>query len=172
MAGVTNLSGADIGGGPTVMAPMTKETWVDTLAGVLGNVLEWYDFALFGFFSDIIAQNFFPEDDAVDNLTKSFAIFGGAFLMRPIGGIIIGYVGDKYGRKTALTRSLFLMAIPTTAMGCLPTYQSIAWMSTVLLALSNSRIMRRLEAHPHRGSYQGLWSSASSLVGHILRGLR
>lgn len=146
MPGTTNLSGTELGGGgglhhpnnviaDTPMQPQYQETWFDTVAGVLGNVLEWYDFALFGFFSDIIAQNFFPEDDAVDNLTKSFAIFGGAFLMRPIGGIIIGYVGDKHGRKTALTRSLFLMAIPTTAMGCLPTYESIGWFSTVLLAL-------------------------------------
>ena len=77
----------------------------------MGNVLEWYDFALFGFFSDIIGQVFFPpgENDN-ENLIKSFAVFGSAFLMRPVGGLIIGYVGDKHGRKTALTRSLMLMA--------------------------------------------------------------
>jgi MHS family proline/betaine transporter-like MFS transporter len=114
------------------------ESWYDTAAGVMGNVLEWYDFALFGYFSDIIAQVFFapePEGAEHSNLIKTFAIFGGAFLMRPIGGLLIGYVGDKHGRKTALTRSLFLMAIPTTLMGCLPTYETAGIISPILLAL-------------------------------------
>jgi len=108
-----------------------------TIAGVMGNVLEWYDFALFGFFSDIIAQVFFPPSDAPvttsssggeyydDNLVKSFAVYGGAFLMRPIGGMVIGYMGDVYGRKQALVLSLFLMAVPTFFMGCLPTYEQV-----------------------------------------------
>eukprot|EP00536_Pseudo-nitzschia_multiseries_P002380 jgi/Psemu1/235651/estExt_Genewise1.C_310103 len=105
----------------------------------MGNVLEWYDFALFGFFSDVIAQVFFPPDennpDGNGNLIKSFVIFGSAFLMRPIGGILIGYTGDKHGRKEALTKSLYLMAIPTTLMGFLPTYEQVGGFSTVLLCL-------------------------------------
>jgi len=117
---------------------VVHEHWVHTLAGVMGNVLEWYDFALFGFFSDIIAKVFFPpepEGEENSNLIKSFAIFGGAFLMRPIGGLVIGYVGDKHGRKTALTHSLFLMAIPTTLMGCLPVYETAGTLSIVLLVV-------------------------------------
>jgi len=117
-----------------------QESIMNTIVGVMGNVLEWYDFALFGFFSDVIAQVFFaPEPEGAanpnDNLTKSFVIFGSAFLMRPIGGLIIGYVGDKHGRKEALTGSLFLMAIPTTLMGCLPTYEQLGVYSTILLCL-------------------------------------
>jgi len=117
-----------------------KENWYDTAAGVMGNVLEWYDFALFGFFSDIIADVFFPpstsgnvEDDKNANLIKTFCIFGGAFLMRPLGGLMIGYIGDKHGRKAALTKSLFLMAIPTTLMGCLPSYETAGILSPILL---------------------------------------
>ena len=83
---------------------------MQSIAGVMGNVLEWYDFALFGFFSDIIATNFFApsdndangdnDDDGVvdmggeidtSNLVRSFAVYGGAFLMRPVGGLVIGY---------------------------------------------------------------------------------
>ena len=86
---------------------------MQTIAGVMGNVLEWYDFALFGFFSDIIATVFFApsedaensnNDDEIDtsNLIRSFSVYGGAFLMRPVGGLVIGYIGDKYGRKKAL----------------------------------------------------------------------
>ena len=112
---------------------------LQTLAGTLGNVLEWYDFALFGFFSDIIAELFFSPSNAADganeNLVRSFAVYGGAFIMRPVGGAVIGYLGDKYGRKYALVTSLFLMAVPTFAMGCLPTYEQIGWWSTLLLVL-------------------------------------
>ncbi|KAL7527597.1 hypothetical protein ACHAXR_002032, partial [Thalassiosira sp. AJA248-18] len=114
-----------------------------TIAGVMGNVLEWYDFALFGFFSDIIAQVFFPPSDTPatsstgeyydGNLMKSFAVYGGAFVMRPFGGMMIGYMGDKYGRKQALVLSLFLMAVPTFVMGCLPTYEQVGVLSTILL---------------------------------------
>jgi len=112
---------------------------MQTVAGVMGNVLEWYDFALFGFFSDIIAQVFFPpSDNAADdhsNLIRSFAVYGGAFLMRPVGGLAIGYIGDKHGRKQALVISLFLMAFPTFLMGCLPTYEQVGVTSTVLLVI-------------------------------------
>ncbi len=140
---MTSLS-QEIAGGtekeaPTVIAPEITpkgDSLANTVIGVMGNVLEWYDFALFGFFSDVIADVFFPPaivGAEHDNLTKSFVIFGSAFLMRPIGGLIIGYVGDKHGRKEALTRSLFLMAIPTTLMGCLPTYNQVGVFSTILL---------------------------------------
>ena len=126
---------------------------MQTIAGVMGNVLEWYDFALFGFFSDIIAQVFFPpsessdNDDSVDiqeeltfendnsNLMRSFAVYGGAFLMRPVGGLVIGFIGDKHGRKQAFVLSLFLMAIPTFLMGCLPTYEQVGSLSTILLVI-------------------------------------
>lgn len=123
----------------TTTNPPPGDSIINTAVGVMGNVLEWYDFALFGFFSDVIAKVFFAptsnDDDEDDNLIKSFVIFGSAFMMRPIGGLIIGYVGDKHGRKEALTRSLFLMAIPTTLMGCLPTYNQVGVFSTILLCL-------------------------------------
>ncbi|CAJ1933906.1 unnamed protein product [Cylindrotheca closterium] len=97
-----------------------------TFAGVAGNVLEWYDFAIFGFFSDVLGVVFFPKDQSEDlSVMESFAVFGGAFLMRPLGGVIIGYIGDTRGRKHALEISLFLMAFATTLMGCLPTYDQI-----------------------------------------------
>ena len=105
-----------------------------TIAGIAGNVLEWYDFAVFGFFSDVIGVVFFPRDQPEDlSVMESFAVFGGAFLMRPIGGLIIGYIGDVSGRKKALEISLFLMAIATTLMGCLPTYDQIGGAAILLL---------------------------------------
>mmetsp|Transcript_10104 Transcript_10104/g.14822 ORF Transcript_10104/g.14822 Transcript_10104/m.14822 type:complete len:521 (-) Transcript_10104:113-1675(-) len=108
----------------------------ETLAGLVGNVLEWYDFAVFGYFSDIIGQVFFPPNQEGNAATiESFAVFGAAFLMRPIGGVLLGYVGDTFGRKKALSISIFLMAFPTFAMGCLPSYAQAGWFSTISLIL-------------------------------------
>lgn len=120
--------------------PRTKETPDDhflvSLAGVAGNMLEWFDFSCFGYFSDIIANNFFPPDQGGHTaLIQSFAVFGMAFLARPIGGAIIGQMGDKKGRKLALETSLLLMAFPTFFMGCLPTYSVASWGATVLLVI-------------------------------------
>jgi MHS family proline/betaine transporter-like MFS transporter len=69
------------------------------------------------------------------NLISSFSVYGVAFLMRPVGGLTIGYVGDKYGRKQALVLSLFLMAFPTFLMGCLPTYEQVGAVSTISLVV-------------------------------------
>lgn len=107
-----------------------------TVAGVAGNVLEWYDFAVFGYFSDVLGEVFFPPNQKEANATtESFLVFGGAFLMRPIGGLLLGYIGDMYGRKKALVISIFLMAFPTFAMGCLPSYERIGDWAIVLLVL-------------------------------------
>lgn len=89
-------------------------------AGVTGNVLEWYDFAVYGFFAPIIGRLFFPSDDPTVSLIASFGAFAAGFLMRPIGGIIFGFIGDKIGRKRALVLSVLLMAIPSGMIGILP----------------------------------------------------
>lgn len=108
----------------------------NTLAGIAGNVLEWYDFSVFGFLSDVIGEVFFPAHQTGHlAITESFLIFGGAFLMRPVGGIFMGYIGDKYGRQKALRVSIFLMAFPTFAMGCLPSYERAGSISIVLLVI-------------------------------------
>ncbi|CAJ1946048.1 unnamed protein product [Cylindrotheca closterium] len=106
------------------------------MAGIAGNVLEWYDFSVYGYFSDIIGKVFFaPDATGKAALVESFAVFGIAFLIRPIGGAIFGYMGDNVGRKSALENSILLMALPTFIMGCLPSYASIGWYSTALLII-------------------------------------
>eukprot|EP00550_Attheya_septentrionalis_P004360 CAMPEP_0198281834 /NCGR_PEP_ID=MMETSP1449-20131203/1708_1 /TAXON_ID=420275 /ORGANISM="Attheya septentrionalis, Strain CCMP2084" /LENGTH=471 /DNA_ID=CAMNT_0043977783 /DNA_START=124 /DNA_END=1539 /DNA_ORIENTATION=- len=105
-----------------------------TLAGVAGNVMEWYDFAVFGYFADILSKVFFPPD-AANALVSSYVVFGAAFVVRPIGAWMIGHIGDTRGRKEALVVSIFLMAVPTFALGCLPTYKSVGGFSTFLLVI-------------------------------------
>ena len=105
-------------------------------AGIAGNVLEWYDFAVFGFFSDIIGETFFPPQAGHSQTVESFAVFGLAFLARPFGGVVMGYIGDVYGRKKALVISIFMMAFPTFAMGCLPSYERVGPVAIVLLMVT------------------------------------
>eukprot|EP00804_Cyclotella_cryptica_P018496 CCRYP_004322-RC/>CCRYP_004322-RC protein AED:0.21 eAED:0.21 QI:349/1/1/1/0.66/0.5/4/811/283 len=108
---------------------------IETVLGVAGNVFEWYDFALYGYFSDIIAQVFFPPASESSSLLWSYVVFGGAFLMRPVGGMITGHTGDLNGRRGALVMSMVMMAVPTFAMGCLPSYERVGWISTLLLVV-------------------------------------
>jgi MHS family proline/betaine transporter-like MFS transporter len=103
------------------------------LAGVIGNALEWYDFALFGYFAPVLATLFFPAESRLAGLLSAFGVFAAGFLMRPIGGVIFGHIGDRVGRKKALELSVLLMALPTTAMGLLPTHAQIGLAAPLLL---------------------------------------
>ena len=110
-------------GGPGDYSPKKARTAV--AAAVVGNVLEWYDFAVYSFFAAIIGRNFFPSGDPSAEILYSFAVFGMGFLARPLGGIVIGRLGDVKGRKTALLLTIFLMAAGTVLMGLAPTYASV-----------------------------------------------
>jgi MHS family proline/betaine transporter-like MFS transporter len=105
------------------------------VSGLVGNVMEWYDFALYGYMVPIISQLFFPHEDNLTSIMSTFAVFAVGFIMRPIGGIILGRVGDIKGRKTTLYISMALMAACTTLMGVLPTYQSVGVAAPVLLII-------------------------------------
>lgn len=105
------------------------------LSCMIGNALEWYDFALYGYFATTIGSLFFPKFSTFASLMATFGIFAAGFIMRPLGGVIFGHIGDKIGRKNALLWSIYLMAIPTTLMGLLPTYEQIGWLAPLLLTL-------------------------------------
>ncbi|MEM1361633.1 MAG: MFS transporter [Pseudomonadota bacterium] len=104
-------------------------------AGISGNVMEWYDFAVYGFFAPIVARLFFPDDNAVLSLVAAYGAFAAGFLMRPLGAIVFGHIGDRYGRKRALLVSVSLMAIPSLCISFLPTYQDIGIWAGVFLVL-------------------------------------
>lgn len=124
-----------------------------TLVASTGCMLEFFDFAVFGFFANIISEQFFPPGDKTFALAETFAVFAGAFCMRPLGGILFGYIGDTYGRSHAVKLSIGMMAVATFLMGCLPTYSQIgAWAPTLLMLTR---------------SIQGL-STGGQLVGGML----
>lgn len=102
----------------------------------LGGMLEIYDFLIYGLMASYIAENFFPSEDHFTSLLSTFATFAIGYLTRPLGGIVFGHFGDRYGRKKTFTFSIFLMALSTTLMGCLPGWNSIgAAAPTMLIAL-------------------------------------
>jgi MHS family proline/betaine transporter-like MFS transporter len=105
------------------------------VAGAIGNVLEWYDFAIYGYFAASIGRTFFPKEDPVAQVLSAFGIFAVGFLMRPVGGALVGYIGDKLGRRAALTFSITAMAVPTFLVGILPGYQVLGAVAPVVLTL-------------------------------------
>ena len=111
----------------------------------IGNAIEYMDFAVYGAFADVIGQEFFPYDSSDDKnlgLLRGLAIFGAAFLMRPFGGIIMGYIGDRSSREKALEMSILLMVIPTLCLVFIPNYASAGLISTI--ALVTCRLMQGL----------------------------
>jgi len=102
------------------------------LASFAGNFMEFYDFSLYGGVADVLGDRFFPGGDN-QQLLLSYAVFGAAFLCRPLGGLLLGKLGDTYGRKRALELSIWMMAIPSLLIGCLPTYGDINLGATALL---------------------------------------
>ncbi|MDR1551732.1 MAG: MFS transporter [Holosporaceae bacterium] len=100
---------------------------------VAGSALEWYDFAVYGFFATIIGRLFFPPGDSFQQIIASFGAFASGLIARPVGAVLFGYIGDKFGRKTALLISIYMMAIPTALMGLLPTYNIMGYWAGILL---------------------------------------
>src|SRR3982074_3702963 len=113
-------------------------------AAAIGNLLEWYDFGVYAYLASLIAAKFFPSADPTASLLAAFAAYGVGFLARPLGGIVIGRLGDTKSRKTALVLTIFLMAFGTVGIGLLPSYEAIGvWAPILLVAL---RIVQGLAA--------------------------
>jgi MHS family proline/betaine transporter-like MFS transporter len=125
-------------------------------ASIIGNALEWYDFTVYAFLAAVIGKHFFPSTDDTIVLLSTFAVFGVGFLARPLGGVLIGFFGDKFGRKPALLLTIVMMAAGTGLIGILPTYASIGIAAPILLVCA-----RLLQGFSAGGEWGG---SASFLV--------
>ena len=134
------------------------------LAGAIGNVLEWYDFAVYGYFAAAIGRAFFPREDPVAQVLAAFGIFAVGFLMRPVGGALLGHIGDKLGRRTALTISVAAMAIPTFLVGVLPGYAVLGVAAPFLLT-----VLRMIQGLSVGGEYT---TSVVFMVEHAPPGRR
>jgi MFS transporter, MHS family, proline/betaine transporter len=101
----------------------------------IGNMLEWYDFTVYALFAGYVGSNFFPDTDPAINRIKAFLFFGLAFVVRPLGAVIIGNYGDRAGRKAALTLTILLMALGSGTIALAPTYAAIGIGAPLLLLL-------------------------------------
>jgi MHS family proline/betaine transporter-like MFS transporter len=106
------------------------------VAATIGNVLEWFDFVVYGFFAVTIAEVFFPAGSPTVSLLITFGAFGLAYLVRPLGAIVVGGFTDRAGRKAGLLLSIALMMIGTTLMAVTPGYATIGLAAPILLTLS------------------------------------
>jgi MHS family proline/betaine transporter-like MFS transporter len=134
-------------------------------AGLIGNVLEWFDFAVYGYFASIIGRQFFPQSSPSAQLLLSFAVFAIGFGARPIGSLVLGMVGDRIGRRALLILSIALMGCATLLIGLLPTYDTIGVAAPVLLV-----ILRLIQGFSVGGEFTGSMvytteSSAASMRG-------
>ncbi|GAA2281446.1 MFS transporter [Streptomyces ruber] len=119
-------------------------------AASLGNAMEWFDFGVYAYLAGTIGRVFFPSGSDTAQLLSSFATFAVAFLVRPIGGMVFGPMGDKAGRKKVLALTMILMAIATFAIGLLPSYAAVGFWSPLLLIL-----FRLLQGFSTGGEYGG-----------------
>ncbi len=112
-----------------------KFTAKHIVASSINNTIEWYDFAVYGYFAVIIADTFFPASDMQVSLLVAFAAFASGYVTRPLGAIIFGHFSDKIGRKKTLLWSISMMSIASASISILPTHDSIGWYASVLLVL-------------------------------------
>lgn len=151
------------------------------LAGTVGNIIEWYDFALFGYFASIIAPLFFPTGNTTSSVLSTWAVFAGGFLMRPVGASVFGYIGDRIGRRKVLFLSAILMALPTFSLGVLPTHNQIGiWAAILLIAVRlvqgfsvggefTGSVTYMVETAPKdRRGLAGSWANVGSMSGILL----
>ena len=131
----------------STVAPRTvqsKELNRVVLASVVGSFVEWFEFSVYGYLAAVLGKVFFATSSPTMQVTASWAAFAIAFFARPIGGIVFGSLGDKYGRKRVLTITIIMMAISTFLIGVLPGYASIGIAAPLLLIVL--RLMQGLSA--------------------------
>lgn len=147
-------------------------------AGALGNGIEWFENTAYASLAVIIAANFFDQSNPATALLSTFAIFAIAFVFRPIGGIIFGWVGDRYGRRVSLAFSVTMMGIATAIIGMLPTYQTVGVTATVLLVTlrciqglsiggewGTSAVFLGEHSDPKRRGRTAAWTPAGAWLG-------
>lgn len=152
------------------------------IAASVGSALEWYDFFLYGTAAALVfGELFFPKSDPLVGTLLAFLTFGVGFVVRPIGGIIFGIMGDRYGRKPVLVITLLMIGIGTTLIGLLPTYAQIGYWAPILLVAL--RVVQGLGAGAEYGGaviylvenappkHRGFWGGFAPLgvsVGNLM----
>jgi len=166
---------------PNISQMTPGQRYKARIAGVIGNVVEWYDFALYGYLAVIIGKLFFPSEDPTTSLLASYGAFAAGFVMRPLGAAFFGWLGDTIGRGRTMLISVAMMAFPTIFLGLLPDYETIGLAAPVLLVVArmvqglsvggefSSSVTYMVETAPddQRGR-AGSWANVGSMSGMLL----
>lgn len=153
------------------------------VAGSLGNLVEWYEFAVYAYMAPIIAGLFFPSTSSTASVLSTFLVFALAFFLRPLGAAIFGPLTDRWGRRPVLLLIIGMMAVATTAIGLLPTHATVGALAPLLLTLCRivqgisaggemgGAVSLMVESAPpdKRGAY-GAWSFTGTTLGYVLGG--
>jgi len=144
------------------------------VAVLIGNALEWFDFVAYGYFALTLSKLFFPVHNQTTSLLLTVATFGVGFVMRPLGAIVLGQIGDTRGRRAALSSTVLLMTLGTAMIGFAPTYSTAGLWAPVILVLARliqgfsaggemggSTAFLIEQAPPHRRGYYASWIQAS-----------
>jgi MHS family proline/betaine transporter-like MFS transporter len=158
----------------------SKAVW----AGIAGQILEWFDYAVYGTLAPILSAVFFPSKDPVISILLTLLAFGVGFVMRPLGSILFGHMGDKHGRKAAMAWTIYLMAVCTASIGLIPSYASIGIAAPIIL--TTCRLLQGLSTGGEWGGstaflveyakskgrgYLGSWQQAGAVVGFMIGAL-
>ena len=149
-------AGANIESAAPISAHEGRLSVTALSAGASGNLLEWYDFGIYGLLAPVLATVFFPAEDRVASLIGAYGLFAAGFAMRPIGGIVLGHLGDRLGRRFVLIYSVVLMGFATAAIAFLPDYETLGVGAPLLLLF-----LRILQGFSVGGEFTG---SVSYLV--------
>src|SRR5688500_3869427 len=134
-----------------VNGDVSKETRRKVVtASFIGNFVEWFDYAVYGYLAATISSVFFPETDRQTALLATFGVFAVSFFIRPLGGFIWGHIGDRLGRRKALSLSILIMSGATFCIALIPGYNTIGLLAPILLLL-----VRIVQGFSAAGEYAG-----------------
>ncbi|MFC5782347.1 MULTISPECIES: MFS transporter [Streptomyces] len=119
-------------------------------AAALGNTMEWFDFGVYAYLAGTLGRVFFPSSSPGAQVVSTFATFAAAFVVRPLGGLVFGPLGDRVGRQKVLAATMITMAASTFAVGFLPTYSAVGFLAPILLL-----VCRIVQGFSTGGEYAG-----------------
>ena len=154
-------------------------------AGLIGHIVEWFDFGVYAYLASVLGGLFFPNKNPLTSLLLSFAVFGLGFFARPLGGIVFSSFGDRRGRRASMVATILLMSVSTALLGILPTYAKVGVLAPILLLLvrlaqgfsaggewgANHSFMLEYAPPRHRGLLVGITGSGTSLAAVGASGL-
>ncbi|MGH6867261.1 MAG: MFS transporter [Methyloceanibacter sp.] len=166
---------------PSMSRPQERLSVTTLSAGAGGNLIEWYDFGIYGLLAPVLANVFFPAEDRIASLVGAYGLFAAGFAMRPIGGVVLGHLGDRLGRRFVLVFSIVIMGFATAGIAALPSYEMIGVGAPLLLLLLRivqgfsvggeftGSVTYLVETAPqHRRGFAGSFANLGSTAGMLL----